>query len=149
MFTLKKDDDPILFKPCHEPPTLEYAIELSEDLFKYMYEWNGVGLSANQVGLSWTVFVMDSSLKGLRRHTLINPVVVEKSKEIIEFEEGCLSYQGISVKKKRHKWIKVKYFNHKGLPRTHRFKDFESVIVQHELDHLNGIPFIDKENSND
>ena len=75
---------------------------------------------------------------------IINPEILEFSKELIEIEEGCLSLPGIYKKATRPRVIKVKYWNEKGEEVTEEMEDLWARAFQHELDHLDGILFIDK-----
>ena len=107
---------------------------------------NGIGLSANQIGIQKRVCVVNVK----EPLVLINPKIVEKSKEQFVFAEGCLSFPDSKVKTIRHQDIVVEADNHKGrLSFSANSKDindaFECVCVQHEIDHLDGITMFDRE----
>ena len=107
---------------------------------------NGIGLAANQIGIQKRVCVVNVK----EPLVLINPKIVEKSKEQFVFPEGCLSFPDSKVKTKRYQDIVVEADNHKGkLSFSANSKDindaFECVCVQHEIDHLNGITMFDRE----
>jgi peptide deformylase len=107
---------------------------------------NGIGLAANQIGINKRVCVINVK----EPIVLINPKIVEKSKEQFVFPEGCLSFPDSKVKTKRYESIVVEADNHKGrLSFSANSKDindaFECVCVQHEIDHLDGITMFDRE----
>ena len=107
---------------------------------------NGIGLAANQIGINKRVCVINVK----EPLVLINPKIVEKSKEQFIFPEGCLSFPDSKIKTTRHQDIVVEADNHDGkLSFSANSKDindaFECVCVQHEIDHLNGITMFDRE----
>ena len=107
---------------------------------------SGIGLAANQIGINKRVCVVNVK----EPLVLINPRIVEKSKEQFIFPEGCLSFPDSKVKTKRHQDIVVEADNHQGrLSFSANSKDindaFECVCVQHEIDHLDGITMFDRE----
>mgnify|MGYP001487211074 CR=1 FL=1 len=107
---------------------------------------NGIGLAANQIGIQKRVCVINVK----EPLVLINPKIVEKSKEQFVFPEGCLSFPDSKIKTQRHQDIVVEADNHKGqLSFSANSKDindaFECVCVQHEIDHLDGITMFDRE----
>ena len=107
---------------------------------------NGIGLAANQIGINKRVCVINVK----EPLVLINPKIVEKSKEQFIFPEGCLSFPDSKIKTQRHQDIVVEADNHKGkLSFSANSKDindaFECVCVQHEIDHLDGITMFDRE----
>ena len=107
---------------------------------------NGIGLAANQIGINKRVCVVNVK----EPLVLINPKIVEKSKEQFVFPEGCLSFPDSKVKTIRHESIVVEADNHEGrLSFSANSKDindaFECVCVQHEIDHLDGITMFDRE----
>ena len=106
---------------------------------------NGIGLAANQIGINKRVCVINVK----EPLVLINPKIVEKSKEQFIFPEGCLSFPDSKIKTQRHQDIIVEADNHKGkLSFSANSKDindaFECVCVQHEIDHLDGITMFDR-----
>ena len=107
---------------------------------------NGIGLAANQIGINKRVCVINVK----EPLVLINPKIVEKSKEQFVFPEGCLSFPDSKIKTIRHQDIVVEADNHEGrLSFSANSKDindaFECVCVQHEIDHLDGITMFDRE----
>ena len=107
---------------------------------------NGIGLAANQIGIDKRVCVINVK----EPLVLINPKIVEKSKEQFVFPEGCLSFPDSKLKTQRHQDIVVTADNHDGkLSFSANSKDindaFECVCIQHEIDHLDGITMFDRE----
>jgi len=107
---------------------------------------NGIGLAANQIGINKRVCVVNVK----EPLVLINPKIVEKSKEQFVFPEGCLSFPNDKIKTIRHESIVVEADNHEGkLSFSANSQDindaFECVCVQHEIDHLNGITMFERE----
>ena len=107
---------------------------------------NGIGLAANQIGIQKRVCVINVK----EPLVLINPKIVEKSKEQFVFAEGCLSFPNDKIKTTRYQDIVVEADNHEGkLSFSANSKDindaFECVCVQHEIDHLDGITMFDRE----
>ena len=115
-------------------------------LHKLRESKNGIGLAANQIGINKRVCVVNVK----EPLVLINPKIVEKSKEQFVFAEGCLSFPDSKVKTIRHESIVVEADNHKGkLSFSANSQDindaFECVCVQHEIDHLDGITMFERE----
>ena len=94
-----------------------------------------VGIAANMIGVHKTILV---ALIGDEYIAMINPVIVDRSKETYETEEGCLSLNGVRPVK-RHRIITVEYLDRKFKRRREIFRDFEAEIIQHEIDHFSGI----------
>lgn len=112
-----------------------------DEMVETMRENNGVGLAANQVGLTQRFFVAEA--EGVVRK-IVNPEIIEFSKEEIELEEGCLSIPSIYKRVTRAEKIKVKYLNENNEEIIEELDGLWARIFQHELDHLDGILFIDK-----
>jgi peptide deformylase len=111
-----------------------------------MYEAHGLGLAATQVALPFQLLVMNTSGDPQQRdkeEILINPVILER-KGIVEDEEGCLSFPGLYQKVRRAKTLKVQAYDMKGQLVEKLVHDLEARAWQHEIDHLNGVLFIDK-----
>jgi peptide deformylase len=143
---LVKADDPILTTPCQDfdfenPPF--WPVEFAKELVKFMYDNNGIGLAANQVGVPYRVFAMRGHPENF---VCFNPRIVEKSEQLITLEEGCLSYPGLIVKIKRPQHIRVRYRMPNGEVDTKTFTGMSARIFQHELDHLDGKLFFDRAN---
>jgi len=108
-----------------------------------MYDWNGIGLAANQVGVPYRVFAMRGSPENF---VCFNPRIVQPSAENIILEEGCLSFPGLLVKVKRPKHIRVRFQTPNGDTRTETFIGMTARIFQHELDHLDGRLYFNRAN---
>jgi peptide deformylase len=105
-----------------------------------MYAQSGVGLAAPQVGQNVSLFVMDAG--SLR--VCINPSIVNSSSDLVDSLEGCLSMPGINGTVKRHKNITVEYRSENWELIRVSLNGLESIVFQHEFDHLSGIVFIDR-----
>lgn len=143
---LVKHNDPILTTPCQEfdfsnPPfdPIQFALNLT----KFMYDCNGIGLAANQVGVPYRVFAMRGQPENF---VCYNPKIVQPSEMTIELEEGCLTYPGLLVKITRPQHIRVRFTVPNGETMTKQFTGLTARTFQHELDHLNGIIFYNKAN---
>tara|TARA_R110002051_G_scaffold264996_1_gene324978 strand:+ start:106 stop:537 length:432 start_codon:yes stop_codon:yes gene_type:complete len=98
---------------------------------------NGVGIAAVQIGVHTRVCIV-------LEEAIINPVISQKSMFTTKFVEGCLSLPDLSIKTERSKKITIKYFNENGQPKQKRFEGFSAIVLQHELDHLNGKTILDR-----
>ena len=121
--------------------------KLVEDMFDTMYKRGGVGLAANQVGVLKRVVVIDlhsrTEKEGKEQIVLINPEIVAQEGEVVK-EEGCLSLPGLYRKVKRAAYVKVKAQNLEGEEFEIEGEGLLARALQHEIDHLNGIVFIDR-----
>ena len=123
----------------------ENLINLSKDLIDTMYDADGVGLAAPQIGINKRIFVMDCSSENEEKdcRVVINPEIEHASEELGSYKEGCLSIPGITEEISRPKVIKVLYQDVNGVLQRDTYDDLWSICFQHELDHLNGKLFID------
>lgn len=138
--------DPILRSDCRDLTLpLSNSLDLIDDMFETMYRKVGIGLAAPQIGKDINLTVIDHSFGENEEDAicLINPEIIEKSQNMIESEEGCLSIPDIKSKIFRHEWVKVKYYDLKGNERIIEADGIKSIVLQHEIDHLRGILFID------
>ncbi|MBN2601479.1 MAG: peptide deformylase [Candidatus Marinimicrobia bacterium] len=119
--------------------------EFLERMYATMYDDDGIGLSANQVGVDRHFFIADFSLhdKTMFREIFINPEIL-KSSGVDTSEEGCLSIPEIHEKVTRAYKIKLRYENFKRDVVEREFEGFPARVIQHEIDHLNGILFVDR-----
>jgi len=113
-----------------------------KDMFDTMYEASGIGLAATQVNFHKRIIVIDISDQCNEPICLINPEIVEKSGEI-EWEEGCLSVPDYYENVKRANDVKVQALNQHGEIFELEASEMLSVCIQHEIDHLDGILFVD------
>lgn len=110
-------------------------------MIKTMHKEHGVGLAAPQIGISLRLAVAE--VDG-REYYLINPEITSLSQEKIVSEEGCLSLPGEFFPILRSEVVTVKYLNEKGLPKKLRAKGFLATVIQHEVDHLDGILILNR-----
>jgi peptide deformylase len=116
------------------------------NMMELMYEARGLGLAAPQVALPFQLLVMNVTgdpKQPEREEVFLNPVIVER-KGSIDDEEGCLSFPGLYQKIRRAKTVKIQAYNLKGQLIEKVVSDLEARAWQHEIDHLNGVLFIDK-----
>jgi peptide deformylase len=126
------------------PPAFDFekdgdkAEELVDVLHKKMVEWDGAGLSANQIGLPYRAFVMGTKTEKI---AFFNPNVIGVSKEEIAMEEGCLSFPGFYLTLKRPVEVVMEWQNEKGETQSGKFQGVGARVVLHEYDHMEGINF--------
>jgi len=122
------------------------VLRIVEDMWETMYEKDGVGLACNQINIPYSIVVIDTTVKeGVEpvKLTLINPeIVASEGKQ--SFKEACLSVPGVSAEVERAYWVKVRALTPKGEEEIFEFEGFPAVIVQHEVDHLNGKVFLER-----
>ena len=118
--------------------------KVRQDLIDSMEHYQGVGLSANQIGVAERVFIMYEDVNTRKILTCFNPKIVETSKEEISINEGCLTYPGVWLMVKRPIAIKVEFEDEKGKKHKRTFDDLSSRIFQHEYDHMEGTDFTQK-----
>lgn len=139
-----KFNHPVLRKKTKEVKTITPEIKkLVSDMIETMYSANGVGLSSNQVGSLERVMVMDVSPERNSPLVLFNPKIIKKSGKIFEIE-GCLSFPGLNFKIKRAKKIEVTGLDINFNQIKITAEDLPARVIQHEVDHLLGIVFIDR-----
>jgi len=140
IYDLVKPDHPLLRTKLsrfdfNNPPTDPH--ELANNLIETMIHYKGIGLSANQCGLPYRVFVLWSN----PTKVMFNPTVADVSNEDIQLEEGCLTYPNLFIKIKRPKLIRVRYMDSFGEAHTDKFTGISARCVLHEMDHLDGFNF--------
>ena len=125
--------------------------QLLSDMLETMYAEKGVGLAAPQVGVSKRIIVIDTeqrdedgNYKPGNPMCLINPEIISKSEETIFFCEGCLSVPKQNADVERYYQIKVRYLDKNGKEQELEAEDYLAVVLQHEIDHLDGILYIDR-----
>ena len=119
---------------------------LAQNMLDTMLAEDGVGLAAPQVGSHFRMILVTLGFetKRERAQILINPVIDELSIDEVVIDEGCLSLPGVYAKVRRPKDITITYTKLSGERLTESFKGFDSRVIQHEIDHLNGILFTDR-----
>ena len=118
--------------------------DVEEKLLDSMKNYNGIGLSANQIGIMERVFVMYSDVKKRETITCFNPEIVTKSDTEILMDEGCLTYPGLWLKVKRPDGIEVQYEDKSGEIQHQAMFGLECRIFLHEYDHMEGRDFTQK-----
>jgi len=113
------------------------------DMFDTMYAENGVGLAATQVNIHQQIVIIDVSEDKEQSYVLINPEIIKKSNETLINEEGCLSVPGCYAKVDRHTEVTVKALDINGNSFELDGDELLAICIQHELDHLKGILFVD------
>lgn len=142
---LVKYPDPILTTPCEKfdfaNPPLD-PNKLVKDLLEFMIENNSIGLSANQVGIPYRVFVT----RGDPNFAIFNPKIVSVGNELTFLDEGCLSFPGVTCKIKRYNEVRLRFQMPSGIVTTKVFNGLTAKVIQHEMDHLDGILFYNRAN---
>ena len=117
--------------------------KFEQDMIKLMLDERGMGLAANQIGITKRFFAIGhDSFDTFQKHAIIwNPQVINSSEEKVIDVEGCLSFKNVFVKVERPKVIEVQYETTQGKTRFAKLNGMESKCFQHELDHLDGITF--------
>lgn len=147
MLKIVKFPDPILRERMPEFDFSDASLDpkqLEKDMIETMLSNDGIGLSANQVGVKARVFVMGHRDNPAVAQAFFNPVVVENTKTIADIEEGCLSFPGIYVNIKRPTAIRARWQNSQGDFEESEFDGYNCKCFLHELDHLEGIVFQDR-----
>ncbi len=140
---VRKYGDPVLRRRAAE--VTEVTPELRQtiaDMVETMYDEVGIGLAAPQVGISLRLLVVGHE-EGREPRALINPVIVARGGEVTA-EEGCLSIPGIFAPVTRSEWVEVEATDAEGRPVTMRGRGLLARVFQHEIDHLDGVLFIDR-----
>ena len=126
-------------------PTQNVEIPLSDEnkiiignMINIMYQSNGVGLAANQVGYNRRIFVIDSSNERNKPQIFVNPKIEKRAKEKLAEEEGCLSCPGTLRQIRRPIYVALSWFCEHGKEQYKTFYHLPARIVQHEMDHLDG-----------
>tara|TARA_B100000131_G_scaffold80870_1_gene77727 strand:+ start:72 stop:515 length:444 start_codon:yes stop_codon:yes gene_type:complete len=139
--TLISPDDPLLHKKIKKCSYNLDRSKLSYTLTENMFHHNGVGLSANQIGIEERVFVMMVDIDLQQTITCFNPKIIKESKDEVVIEEGCLSYPKMYLDISRPRSIIVKYEDEGKSIFKRRLDGYIARIFQHEYDHMEGIDF--------
>ena len=140
------EPDPILRKKCQPIENVDDELrKLMKDMLETMYKAPGIGLAAIQVGILKRVVVVDISKDDQEKHPLffVNPEITYRSKETSIYEEGCLSLPGQFAEIERPAECHLKYIDFNGKEKELKADGLLSTCIQHEVDHLNGVLFID------
>ncbi|MFN7065064.1 MAG: peptide deformylase [Aquificaceae bacterium] len=140
---------PILKTPTSKVEVIDREIkELVRDMLETMYHAEGVGLAANQICVGLRIMVIDTTPKKESppvKLVLINPEILQ-AEGSIRYKEGCLSFPGLTIEVERYSSIKVKALNEYGEEIICQLNGFPAIVFQHEIDHLEGITFIERVN---
>ncbi len=126
--------------------------KLIENMYETMYNAEGIGLAAPQIGLDDRIFVVDlepladderPEFKNFKK-VLINAHITERTGDVELVEEGCLSIPGIHEKVPREERIRIKYLDENLQPHDEEYTGFMARVIQHEYDHLDGVMFTDR-----
>jgi peptide deformylase len=119
--------------------------KLADDMLLTMYEAPGIGLAAPQIGISRRLIVMDPAKEDQPKApiVMVNPEILDRSAELRVHEEGCLSIPDFTAEIERPAKTRVSYIDPEGRQQETELEGIWSTLVQHEIDHLNGVLFID------
>ena len=119
--------------------------KLMDDMLETMYAANGIGLAAIQIGVPKRIIVMDISKKENEKNPMffVNPVIIKKNIEKATYEEGCLSVPNQFAEIDRPSSCEVEYLDYDGNKKNLKAEGLLATCIQHEMDHLEGILFID------
>ena len=119
--------------------------ELMNDMLETMYAANGIGLAAIQIGVPKRIIVMDLSKEENKKNPMyfVNPVIKKKNDQNVTYEEGCLSVPNQFAEIDRPKTCEVEYLDYNGNKQNLKAEGLLATCIQHEIDHLEGILFID------
>ncbi len=118
---------------------------LMDDMIETMYNANGIGLAAIQIGVPKRIIVMDISRKDEKKNPMyfVNPIIKNKNSDFSRYEEGCLSVPDQFAEIDRPSSCEVEYFDYNGEKKFLKTSGLLATCIQHEMDHLEGILFID------
>jgi peptide deformylase len=139
--------DRVLRQPAKRIASVDDEIrQLIVEMLQTMYSSDGIGLAAPQVGIHKQLIVIDCEPENLTAPplVLINPTIKSYGKKLCKDQEGCLSIPGVYLDVERPETIEVSYKDESGHPRTLKAKDLLARAIQHEMDHLNGVLFVDR-----
>ena len=141
---IKKYPDPILKSMAESVEKFDDQLaRLVEQMTETMYHEHGIGLAAPQIGVSKRIIVLDISTSASSPQHFINPKIIEASKVKVVSEEGCLSIPDYRESIKRHEQITISALNIKAEPIELQADGLLAICLQHEIDHLDGVLFID------
>ena len=134
---LKTPTIPYVFSD-HKP---EDTAQLCKDMVEALYKYDGLGISANQLGLPWSIFAIRSEEP--EKAVIFNPHIAMPGEEIVKLEEACLSFPRLVVPIKRAKVIRVRFASATGETDSHTFTGMTARVFAHEMDHLAGRMFFE------
>jgi peptide deformylase len=144
---IRKYGDPILRKKAIKVEAFDPALEqVAADMIETMQTAKGVGLAANQIGLTHALCVVDVGLitEGAAPQAFVNPVVLQESGKDVSYEEGCLSIPEVNEEVMRKERVVISYQDLAGDAHEQEYEGMLARVLQHEIDHLNGVFFVDR-----
>jgi peptide deformylase len=144
---IRKYGDPILRKKAIKVEAFDPALEqTAADMIETMQTAKGVGLAANQIGLAHALCVVDAGLitEGAPPQVFVNPVVLQESGKDVSYEEGCLSIPEVNEEVMRKERVVISYQDLAGNAHEQEYEGMLARVLQHEIDHLNGVFFVDR-----
>jgi peptide deformylase len=144
---IRKYGDPILRKKAVKATSFDAELQsAAADMIETMQAAKGIGLAANQIGLTHALSVVDIGLitECAQPQAFVNPVILHASAKEVSYEEGCLSIPDINEEIMRKESIRVQYQDLTGAVHEQDCEGMLSRVLQHELDHLNGVFFVDR-----
>ncbi|MFQ5899120.1 MAG: peptide deformylase [Candidatus Methylomirabilia bacterium] len=143
MLTVRRYGDPGLRRKAEPVSAITPEIkQLIADMVETMYDQIGIGLAAPQLGISLRVVVVNDE-QGASPRALINPAITAQGGRAVA-EEGCLSIPGIFAPVERAEWVELEALDDDGHPLKFQARGLQARVIQHEVDHLDGILFIDR-----
>ncbi len=138
-------NNPILTTKCNKIEKIDNdVIDFSQILVKMMIKYDGIGLAANQIGDNRSIIAV-AGIKPFTSPTiLINPEIIRQIDPIVTFEEGCLSFPKLYISVDRPEGVVVRYYDLNFKIQTIEAHELLARVLQHEIDHINGIRFIDR-----
>ncbi len=139
--------DRVLRQPAKRIAKVDDSLrELVRQMLQTMYSEDGIGLAAPQVGMNKQLLVVDADPENSAAPplVLINPKIVSYSDELVTGQEGCLSIPGVYLDVVRPTAIEVSFKDEAGKPRKLKVDDLVARVIQHEMDHLSGVMFVDR-----
>jgi peptide deformylase len=152
VLAIRRFDDKILLQeaePVSQDEFGEDLIAIMSSMAETMYSNQGVGLAGPQVGFLKRVLVTDVGYTESNQYGggwlgMVNPEILESSEEVDTSEEGCLSFPSFTQKVERAHTVRVKFFSPTGEVQEREFEGFQARVIQHEIDHLNGITLLSR-----
>jgi peptide deformylase len=139
--------DRVLRHPAKRIAKVDNEIrQLVREMLQTMYSADGIGLAAPQVAVHKQLIVIDTEPDNAANQplVLINPTIKKFGRDLCMFQEGCLSIPGVYIDVKRPEMVEVTYKDEQGRPRSMKATGLLSRAIQHEMDHLNGVLFVDR-----
>ena len=143
VLSVRKYGDPVLRRRAARVEAVTPELrKIIADMIDTMYDEVGLGLAAPQIGVSLRLMVVSDD-DGREARALVNPVITDQGGEVVA-EEGCLSIPGIFAQVKRAEWVRLEAQDTEGKPVTITARGLRARVFQHEMDHLEGVLFIDR-----